>query len=500
MGNSIAKASLVLGTDSAALYQGLNESGAKMRAWATQTATAVKTQLSKAGQGGTGIFGAVAGGLRSAGTALIAYGTMLAAQQVTRLVEDFKELSQSVSQTGKDAQRLGASGEFIMGLQHAAVLSGIDVEQLRKALMKFRQTATGKFDEAFLEFADRIKSIEDPTIRAQLAMSKFGKGGVMLLSMLDQGSEGIKAFIKDGKAIGTVLSDEDAAKVQAYSRAWLELSLIWKGFATQSLKQFAPAMKEFVLLMKDLAGAIKPNWHGLGEDIRMIIFMLRDAVQYLSKIYKLEDFQNVLMVLMPGFGLLKSNIRDVAQFFAYFWDAMKIGGGVFGKVLQDMMLGLADLVDVTGRSLKKLIDQANKIAPLHARIDTDGMDQWGAGIRKAAQQNFGWADNLLNSWGSTWKTWVGYFDTLRDRAKAAANAGRPIPESNFGVYHPTAAAIQGSREALAIEAKFVTEGMLQKQTEDINKQQLQEIVQIKELLKNMIQAPPEKLDLGLLVL
>lgn len=74
--------------------------------------------------------------------------------------------------------------------------------------------ASGKLKDGrtlMLESADALRNIQDPTLRASLAMKVFGRSGVEMLPMLMEGSEGIAKLEARAKQLGLTMTDEMAA-------------------------------------------------------------------------------------------------------------------------------------------------------------------------------------------------------------------------------------------------------------------------------------------------
>jgi hypothetical protein len=80
-------------------------------------------------------------------------------------------------------------------------------------------------DEQFKLIADRLSRIEDPTIRAAMAMEFFGRSGTTLLPMLVNGAAGIDAFAAQARALGLVMSTENAEAAHKFSQA---LDILWR--------------------------------------------------------------------------------------------------------------------------------------------------------------------------------------------------------------------------------------------------------------------------------
>lgn len=188
-------------------------------------------------------FGA---GLRSIGTRIFAAGAAVA----TPLVGAVKAFSDSGDALEKMSRRTGVSVEALSGLGFAAEQSGADLETLETGLrkmQKFLAAAARGSDGAsealgllrlsiadlanlsperqFKLIADRLAQINDPTLRAALALELFGKSGTRLLPLLEDGARGIERLQEEARALGLTTST-DAAKKAALLHD--TLNILWR--------------------------------------------------------------------------------------------------------------------------------------------------------------------------------------------------------------------------------------------------------------------------------
>ena len=181
------------------------------------------------------------------GTQAVAMGTAITgsffaiAQQTARYGDD----------VAKTADRLGVSVEALQEYRHAAQLSGMATQQFDSALQTFQKNAgmaaagLGRARPAFEalgitmtdnagrmkpmeslldEVADRMAGIEDPTVRGQIAMMVFGDSGSRMVNMLSRGSAGLEEMRQEARALGIVMSDENARKSEQFSDDLLRLT------------------------------------------------------------------------------------------------------------------------------------------------------------------------------------------------------------------------------------------------------------------------------------
>ncbi len=229
----------------------------------------------------------MAGPLAAATVAMGAFskGMDIAQQALDAVAASVRKGLAEIDQISKVAARLDISAESLIGFQHAADLSGVGAEEFNKDLemlaknlgnaavkggpvadalasigLDARKLAEQGLDRSFLEIADAIAAVENPTQRAALAQQLFGRSGKDLLNTLALGSQGISELAKRADLLGLTISDLDAQRVEAANDAVDELSKAWDGFGRQLAVELAPHIKdvaEGVLAMIDAFGGVR---------------------------------------------------------------------------------------------------------------------------------------------------------------------------------------------------------------------------------------------------
>jgi len=155
------------------------------------------------------------------------------------ILKDFgKEMVASYDSAAKLSQNIGVTAESVLGLRHAAELSGVgaeamdrNMEKLSKAMFEaasgnksagesFKQLGIAvtnsdgslkKSDAVLMEMADRFKTLPSGAEKAAVAMNIFGKSGASMVTMLKDGSAGLKAMVDEGAgAAGNVKGISEA--------------------------------------------------------------------------------------------------------------------------------------------------------------------------------------------------------------------------------------------------------------------------------------------------
>jgi len=159
-------------------------------------------------------------------------GGILIAKGISALKDFAKEMINSYDSAAKLSNNIGVAAESVIGLRHAADLSGVGAEQMDKNMVKLSQTiskaASGNkaaadtfakmgievkntdgtlknSERVLMEMADAFQKLPAGAERATLAMDVFGKSGASMVTMLKDGSGALREMSDEGKmAAGNV--------------------------------------------------------------------------------------------------------------------------------------------------------------------------------------------------------------------------------------------------------------------------------------------------------
>jgi len=184
--------------------------------------------------------------VRNLGLKMAALGSAMLAP----LAASAKLFSGYGDQVAKMAKRTGLSVETLSELRFVASQTGTEFETLENAFRKMQRsiydagrglsTQVDAINDLGLTFqdldglspedqfkllADRISQVEDPTRKAALAMSLFGRTGTNLLPMFASGAKGIEILQAEARRLGLTMSSEDAKAAEDFTDA---LDKLWK--------------------------------------------------------------------------------------------------------------------------------------------------------------------------------------------------------------------------------------------------------------------------------
>ncbi len=189
------------------------------------------------------------------------------AYQVRQTALDFDKLA-------KASRAIGVPVEQLTAMRHAAELSGLTVDELTKSFRNLaRNMADGaeretKFSRAAAELgvafkdangellradvfmknaADRLSQMEDGATKTALLMRLFGEEvGPRLASLVNAGSEGIKAMTDEAEQLGLVISTRAAVAAENFNDNLDRLGKIGTGFSNILAQRMLPALNKVV--------------------------------------------------------------------------------------------------------------------------------------------------------------------------------------------------------------------------------------------------------------
>lgn len=176
-----------------------------------------------------------------------------------------KRKMEAIDATAKLADRIGTTTEALVGLQHAAELSGPGAEALNKGLemmtRRIGEAAQGLGEgkhalealglsvsdllgkdpaEAFKEIAERVSHLGSQQEKAAISAQLFGRAGVELVNVLEEGRGGLEKMQAEAERLGKTFTRIDAAKVEAANDAMTRAGTVLEGLTTQVAIELSP--------------------------------------------------------------------------------------------------------------------------------------------------------------------------------------------------------------------------------------------------------------------
>lgn len=203
-------------------------------------------------------FAAFGAGISSLGTKF----SLLGAAIVTPLLATAKHFMTFGSELNHMSERTGIGTNALSEFGYAAELSGSSIEAVEVGVKKMQKAITAATEgplkrlqgmspeRQFMEVADELNAIADPTMRAAKALEVFGKSGTALLPMMKD----IRALRAEAVAVGRSMGPETAEAAEKLDKAWERLKLQAKSVALAVGGSLAPGLTTLANRFKDLLG------------------------------------------------------------------------------------------------------------------------------------------------------------------------------------------------------------------------------------------------------
>jgi ethanolamine utilization microcompartment shell protein EutS len=431
-----------ISTKNANFMKGLNAAAAKLKAWGTAISD-IGRKLALAGAAGAGV-----------------------------LLSTLKVFSDQGDALAKMSQRTGISVEALSELGYAAEQSGATMEDLEKSVRKMQQgliEATDGSDEAakrftrlglsiddlkkmnpeqqFVAIATQLAKVEDPTLKAALAMELFGKNNTKLLPLLAGGIEGVEALRERARELGLTMSTDAATGAVIFGDNMADVWKQVKKVAFEVGASLAPALADLLgWFQRSLAGVIA--W--VKENRQLVVSALKVTLAITAAGAALVALGLTLKATGVAMGFLASSTIVLTSAFAAAKAAVlllltpvgalsaafvALGAVVVNQsgVIRDVLTWLGGAFKALWEDAKEAFDgiknalAAGDIGKAAAVFWAFLKLEWQKGINALSQFWFQFKQGFIESWAATVQSFAKLFISAVGLIKIAwANASEFI--------------------------------------------------------------------------
>lgn len=264
----------------------------------------VRDNLAKLGDQSDRVKGLLAG----LGVSLSAAGFVAMVKHAIDTADELNKLS----------QKIGISVEALSTLRFAAQLSDVSLETLQKGIKGLSQLMTEAntgigdgavvFDalgisvknadgsmkstqDVLLQVANVFANLEDGAVKTSLAVKLFGKSGMDLIPLLNQGAAGINQLTAEAERLGLKLSTETAQSAEAFNDNLTALKASSSALGISLAREFLPELINISNAMREAVadgGKLKALWVGLGG-VGNLLFNGTEVNQAQNEIKRLQE-------------------------------------------------------------------------------------------------------------------------------------------------------------------------------------------------------------------
>jgi len=509
---------LILTTNSSKLTSGLDSASKKIKGFAASSTQSMSSSF---------------GGIASMAMKFAA--PIAAAATLYKVIDSIKNLDEQQQM----ADNLGSTTEAFTGLTGAASKFGIETQTVYKGLIKMSQNAADSLSNAAMaksfediginaqEFAalgvdeqfdmlhKSLSAITDPAARTRAAIDLMGKSGKELAPLFGMSTSSLEDLRKQFK-----ITQEEMANIQKTDEAMDQLAItfsaLWRGivinaapvvsFLTEGLVEAIRALQPVFTFTFD---AFKAGWSIVSDALSLVIDIVGNVVQ--SFVGMGQAFFGFQTITMTGTEMITGAFKLIAVSAAYVWDTIKLGAGAITFVASFFV----DAFGVILNAFKNVIALAKQLPDSVKPNWIDGMIESVEVLEKSVfdtgKEMRGWGADTLDNFGDSAKAVDEWFEN-RNKKTAEEKVPSPKKAQDLAVenvseeikkiaYASTSAMLKGSQEAISLEARHKTMGMLDitNQIGTNDQKALAEARKTNKLLADLLKGQGElELDLALI--
>lgn len=227
----------------------------------------------------------------------------LAYQTVYKVISGVKEAVSRIEDESNRAGALGLTTQQLREFRFAAKHANVDAQQfdtafrtMLKTIVEGRQKGGGPLADigldpaivkgdaaaAFRQIADALARIPDPMRRAVAAQEIFGKQGLDIVTMLEDGSKGLDEMAEGFKKLVGELGEFDVARIKQLEATMTNLDTATKGFWETVSKLSASTLNTFLTGATEKLGALNQTGGGQPESLNGLESFVAGALGYVD--------------------------------------------------------------------------------------------------------------------------------------------------------------------------------------------------------------------------
>jgi len=303
-----------------------------------------------------------AAGVKGMASRMAKFGAVLGGVAAAGLLVWIKRTASAIDATAKLSDRIGIATEDLQGLRHAAQLTGSDSGTLDKSLQFLAkalgeaQTGIGEAKQAlesmgfsFRDFiglspyeqvqklADAFGELDSQEAKAYAATKLFGRSGMSLVNLLDQGSAGIRTMREEAVKLGIAYGRGAGSSVEKMNDALTRVKQALQGVVNTLTIALAGPVAKAAKAFTDWATS------GDGLSVRLLRMFERVAVGFQRFVNSVSNNITKLRLITGavtgnyGSGQFVSGDAGVAGIRGFFRGLHPTAGGLSAKQRQAML-------------------------------------------------------------------------------------------------------------------------------------------------------------------
>lgn len=315
---------------------------------------------------------------------IASYGLAIAGVAAGALSVLVKGQLEAVDSASKLSRTLGLTTEELVGYQHAASLAGVDAEKLAAGILKINKSADSAMaglstNDRILAIANQYQAIGNAADRAAYLTKIFGRSGLEMGALLEQGAAGILAARKEAEQLGLTFTSQQGLMVEAANDAATRINAAITGIARQLAIQLAP----YIEAVSNRLVAFAQNGNTTGTVVVNAINFMGEAVAKLTSLTDLMKaswlfFKGVVLgafaIMLKGSKLVAFAIEKISVLLGV--DRMEGFSDAFAEFADSFAEASVDAFKEAGKALENFASGTNaqKVRTLFEAVSADAAE------------------------------------------------------------------------------------------------------------------------------
>ncbi len=298
-------------------------------------------------------------------SALVDYGDALAKTAIKLGIStsSLQEWQFAAGQAGVETEVFNGAIEKFSRLIGDAVLGGEEGGKTFNALGISIKDAGGQIkptSDLMKEVADKIANIDDSTIKASYAVDLFGRSGISLIPLLNEGGKGFELMAKKANELGIVIRGDALKAIEEYDDA---IDIMNKQVQNVKIQVLLPIIKQTTDALN----------------------MFFDSIQ--SSPEKMASMQQSISNTADVFSVVGKTVRVAWNAFQIFFDFLVLGAQtVYGEIKWAFGI-VSDILAGVGNALTQLVTGNFKAIPQAIADIGSAMDRTGGNFLEQLRTN-----------------------------------------------------------------------------------------------------------------
>ncbi len=232
---------------------------------------------------------------------------LLASQKTGVQIQSYQRLAYAARMAGVETTGFDDSLKFLnLSIDAAGRGSKTDARAFAQLGVSIKD-ARGQVkptEQLFREIADRMQSMPDGAQKTAIAMALFGRSGVDLIPMLNEGGDAMKRWGEEAQAAGLIMSEETARQADELNDSLDSLMMGVKGLGVSVVSGLLPDLIKLVGWLRRMIAANRPEIvRQLTAAFASVKAVMPDVIKGLQDVWGfLSDLNRLLAPVVKAVG------------------------------------------------------------------------------------------------------------------------------------------------------------------------------------------------------